>query len=172
MEHAVKFLAPLLMTYASPCWYRWSLISGRLLGRTANDVKNHWNTHLQKKVLALEEEKRKAQETIQTTIFKPRPRIFRRIGPLPSRENITIEPNISITNQNSDNLSPSSSKPVDGECTKWWSNLLASVEIDGEIEPESNGTSLELQGENTGWNDFSLDKDIWELLSSENNTIM
>ncbi|KAJ0983283.1 hypothetical protein J5N97_011538 [Dioscorea zingiberensis] len=27
---------------------RWSLIAGRLPGRTANDIKNHWNTHLSK----------------------------------------------------------------------------------------------------------------------------
>ncbi|KAH7852827.1 hypothetical protein Vadar_029752 [Vaccinium darrowii] len=28
---------------------RWSLIAGRLPGRTSNDVKNYWNTHLHKK---------------------------------------------------------------------------------------------------------------------------
>uniref|UniRef100_A0A7N0T069 Uncharacterized protein n=1 Tax=Kalanchoe fedtschenkoi TaxID=63787 RepID=A0A7N0T069_KALFE len=27
---------------------RWSLIAGRLPGRTANDIKNYWNTHLRK----------------------------------------------------------------------------------------------------------------------------
>nr|BBB37778.1 R2R3-MYB transcription factor [Lilium hybrid division I] len=31
---------------------RWSLIAGRLPGRTANDVKNHWNSHLSKKLIS------------------------------------------------------------------------------------------------------------------------
>ncbi|XP_043711075.1 transcription factor MYB1-like [Telopea speciosissima] len=30
---------------------RWSLIAGRLPGRTANDIKNHWNCHLVKKIV-------------------------------------------------------------------------------------------------------------------------
>ncbi|XP_026429950.1 transcription factor MYB34-like [Papaver somniferum] len=31
---------------------RWSLIAGRLLGRTANDIKNYYNTHLKKTCLS------------------------------------------------------------------------------------------------------------------------
>ena len=32
---------------------RWSLIAGRLPGRTDNEIKNYWNTHLRKKIGAL-----------------------------------------------------------------------------------------------------------------------
>ncbi|CAM8929322.1 unnamed protein product [Rhodiola kirilowii] len=31
---------------------RWSLIAGRLPGRTDNEIKNYWNTHLSKKLRA------------------------------------------------------------------------------------------------------------------------
>lgn len=31
-------------------FFRWSLIAGRVPGRTDNQVKNHWNTHLSKKL--------------------------------------------------------------------------------------------------------------------------
>ncbi|XP_065850755.1 transcription factor MYB114-like [Euphorbia lathyris] len=52
---------------------RWSLIAGRLPGRTANDIKNYWNTRIKKQ---------SSQTAITTlkiirhTIFKPRPRSF------------------------------------------------------------------------------------------------
>lgn len=31
--------------------FRWSLIAGRLPGRTDNEVKNYWNSHIRKKLL-------------------------------------------------------------------------------------------------------------------------
>lgn len=32
--------------------YRWSLIAGRIPGRTDNEIKNYWNTHLSKKLIS------------------------------------------------------------------------------------------------------------------------
>ncbi|PNX72265.1 MYB transcription factor an2 [Trifolium pratense] len=64
---------------------RWSLIAGRLPGRTSNDVKNYWYTHLKKKVVSEEDdeeedeekekkEKKKLKETMTFhEVIKPRP---------------------------------------------------------------------------------------------------
>lgn len=32
--------------------FRWSLIAGRIPGRTDNEIKNYWNTHLSKKLIS------------------------------------------------------------------------------------------------------------------------
>nr|QSD99669.1 MYB family transcription factor [Melilotus albus] len=61
---------------------RWSLIAGRLPGRTSNDVKNYWHTHLLKKAVSKKEEekekeKEKPKETMKAhEVFKPRPITF------------------------------------------------------------------------------------------------
>lgn len=46
---------------------RWSLIAGRLPGRTDNEVKNYWNTHLNKK------SKQNATESVEATPWVDKP---------------------------------------------------------------------------------------------------
>nr|AIT76572.1 R2R3 MYB protein [Trifolium repens] len=56
---------------------RWSLIAGRLPGRTSNDVKNYWHTNLLKKVVSKKEEKKEKEKPKETMkmheVIKPRP---------------------------------------------------------------------------------------------------
>ncbi|KAJ6960919.1 transcription factor MYB1-like [Populus alba x Populus x berolinensis] len=58
----------------------WSLIAGRLPGRTPNDVKNYWNTNLRKKVVSGTREaqtKPEPKAITKANIIKPRPHKFK-----------------------------------------------------------------------------------------------
>ncbi|KAM1017738.1 hypothetical protein ACFX13_048007 [Malus domestica] len=54
---------------------RWSLIAGRLPGRTSNDVKNYWNTQLRIDS-GVKTMKNKFQETRKTIAIRPQPQKF------------------------------------------------------------------------------------------------
>lgn len=52
---------------------RWSLVAGRLPGRTANDVKNYWNCHLSEKLnSAPQSEDDQTAAAATTASMKPR----------------------------------------------------------------------------------------------------
>ncbi|KAK6911270.1 SANT/Myb domain, partial [Dillenia turbinata] len=53
--HCIRFMDTSLILL-----HRWSLIAGRLRGRTANDVKNYWNCHLSKRLNAHDTEDHKS----------------------------------------------------------------------------------------------------------------
>ncbi|XP_017239715.1 transcription factor MYB113 [Daucus carota subsp. sativus] len=148
---------------------RWSLIAGRLPGRTANDVKNFWNTNLQKKLMTASYQKEliNGKQSINTAttsivsaaVIKPIPQTLNRgrksssygINPSnqlknnPSPENIKNN-NISTGDQNSNILvnkqpiPPTETPDHDG--IEWWKNLLAEIDIPGHEEKLSEGLLL------------------------------
>ncbi|KAI6691481.1 hypothetical protein NL676_028309 [Syzygium grande] len=86
-EHNVTntVCSPQTAAYANFWWassakkaLRWSLIAGRLPGRTSNDVKNYWNTHLVKKIIhhKKKEDNQPRKFATKVNIIRPRPSIL------------------------------------------------------------------------------------------------
>nr|QSD99678.1 MYB family transcription factor [Melilotus albus] len=85
---------------------RWSLIAARLPGRTANDVKNYWHTHLRKKVISRKEEKKEQEnlpkETMKThEVIKPQPRTFSTHSPLLNGKPNFVKPIVEVSTKDS-----------------------------------------------------------------------
>ncbi|XVF31679.1 hypothetical protein REPUB_Repub17cG0012200 [Reevesia pubescens] len=113
---------------------RWSLIAGRIPGRTANDVKNYWNTHLLKKFnppfnkdLKLKPHQNLSKPNIN--VIKPRPRTLSKSS-FPVRldgthNNAAATPasnNLLISDSCNDNSSYCITS--NNEEIMWWENLL------------------------------------------------
>ncbi|KAL0332412.1 UNVERIFIED_CONTAM: Transcription factor [Sesamum calycinum] len=135
--------------------------AGRLPGRTANDVKNFWNTHVKK----LSDgggckEKTMQKDITKSNIIRPRPRSFSKLQ-LTARAAWLSEPS-KTNHENPENKKPMSTSPSPSpspspplkkddanlikntqllsstsheaadECFQWWSNLLEMTENDGD----------------------------------------
>lgn len=140
---------------------RWSLIAGRLPGRTANDVKNFWNTHISKKPPSSGDKRR--QKTItESNIIRPRPRtlskshllawssklarskplrnddedeaLTKKHVPMPSSSSSLLS--LEKANDRNENIPINALLEDDlDECIQWWGNLLEMTEAAGEETP-------------------------------------
>nr|ADQ00393.1 DEEP PURPLE [Petunia x hybrida] len=173
---------------------RWSLIAGRLPGRTANDVKNYWNTHLLRRsnfAPPPQQHERKCTKEIRTmaknAIIRPQPRNLSKLA----KNNVSNH-----STKHKDEYSKQKmfiEKPTTAEVVsrdnnvEWWTNLLLD-NCNGfeKAAPESSSTFKNIEsllneellsasingGTNypiqetgdMGWSDFCIDSDPWELL--------
>ncbi|XP_011073628.1 transcription factor MYB114-like [Sesamum indicum] len=142
---------------------RWSLIAGRLPGRTANDVKNLWNGHIDKTRRA------KVEKIItRSNILKPRSRIpsnlkVRRPS-LETRETIPPSDLVSITNEGPDEYYKQYPSSEADECIRWWSNLLETTNMENvmvdDLEKQTGETSARLHdGDNVHRDNAILEGD-------------
>ncbi|KAK4788250.1 hypothetical protein SAY86_019569 [Trapa natans] len=79
---------------------RWSLIAGRLPGRTDNEVKNHWNSHLRKKLLKM---------GVDPNNHRPVQGVFRSLTPAIARPPSNVSSTATSSNFNLQLPSPSPS---------------------------------------------------------------
>ncbi|KAI4320290.1 hypothetical protein MLD38_033786 [Melastoma candidum] len=153
---------------------RWSLIAGRIPGRTANDVKNYWNTHLAKKTTFKgENPKEQPEKIVKVTAFRPRARTFSKsLAWLSGRATLitssALRPDNNITN-NHDSRSPVMEEP-------WWEGLLGNTDefalaIPSREDPSpktAEEACVEAPDRVNGerWDDLSLDVDLWQFLGN------
>ncbi|CAM8986261.1 unnamed protein product [Rhodiola kirilowii] len=175
---------------------RWSLIAGRLPGRTANDVKNYWNTHLRKKtMLHLQVNNHRPRTNFaadhQTEVIRPRPRTFSKSlvqcirqqhqgqQPIFSERKNT---GVSKKREQLDNSSAlvSSTENIE-EQIQWWKSLLndqtdqfelASGFYNGVAEQgyeiaRATDNSGGAEERPTGPGELSLDIELWDFLTEE-----
>ncbi|WCJ25243.1 MYB-like transcription factor 4 [Euphorbia peplus] len=157
--------------------YRWTLISGRLPGRTANDIKNYWNTHLKKQIST---KKTATPNQKRNNIFKPKP--------------IKLSKKYFFWDQNDlrigDKTGPTLALPQsegNNESNLWWETLM----YDNNDNKEEQENTQEMKHSNTNivpegsvdvgkntqdkslCSDFCLDDvNFWDLVDADQNLFM
>ncbi|KAL0395881.1 UNVERIFIED_CONTAM: Transcription factor [Sesamum calycinum] len=154
---------------------RWSLIAGRLPGRTGNDVKNFWNGHIEKTGRA------KVEKIItRSNILRPQPRIPSNLKvrwpSCKTRETVPPSNLVSITNEGTDENHKQYPSSEADECISWWKNLLETTNMENvvvdDVERQTGETSgalhdrynAILEGDGDEFSDLNIDVDFGELM--------
>ncbi|CAH1427866.1 unnamed protein product [Lactuca virosa] len=167
---------------------RWSLIAGRIPGRTANDVKNYWNTHIQprSKQQKTEPDADKLLQDAPVTNINPQPHTISETLNLSMSDNAQIVSNgggnlIRSSNEGgNNNFNVSSVSPnvlLDDKINKYLDDLFddREMEIEGDIERSFGESSAQAEAlnavdqkeDNNGFFDFSLDEIMWNPMDSQ-----
>ncbi|XP_034706241.1 transcription factor MYB1-like [Vitis riparia] len=161
---------------------RWALIAGRLPGRTSNDVKNYWNTHLSKKFSG-KAVKDVADKTAKVTVIKPRPRTFNKnlsyLKGKAAKESYVQSADHTLSK-------PYSTPPLSEDGISWLDSLFSGKEghkestcfrdgsgkesissfWDEEISAATKVGETFVEENESDWNHFSFDMDLWDLLNA------
>ncbi|KAI3462615.1 hypothetical protein Pfo_019278 [Paulownia fortunei] len=161
------------------------------LHKLLGNRQNFWNSHIDKKLVGSSGEtgRGKVHKTItHSNIVRPQPRTFSNFqAPWPTETRETSQSNIVRTTDENpkDKQHPSSAASSSHEADElimWWSNLLGKETENGLVVDEehqtrtwpqemlaglhdSDNATPQGQGEVDGFSDFSIDVDVWELLS-------
>uniref|UniRef100_A0A6N2KAF9 MYB transcription factor n=1 Tax=Salix viminalis TaxID=40686 RepID=A0A6N2KAF9_SALVM len=150
----------------------WSLIAGRLSGRTANDVKNYWNKNLRKKVFSSTDEaqsKPEAKSTAKDNIIKPQPRKLKNLSWLRRESN----PLFNVSSQHGNDLGKPCYTPASPPAD-YYEVETANLESNESLFAESNapggmkiGEAFFEQEQNCWSTDICFDADTWNPISTE-----
>ncbi|XVF71444.1 hypothetical protein PTKIN_Ptkin12aG0037900 [Pterospermum kingtungense] len=136
---------------------RWSLIAGRLPGRTANDVKNYWNTHLRKKFNPQPHQnipyKTKELEPTPHQIIPSKPKI-NVIKPQPR----TLSKNSFPVMLDGKNKNNNAAAATVASNNLWWENWIINDNID--VDDQQQG-SLQ-SSRQSGFGDQAIDEELGE----------
>ncbi|XP_028782892.1 transcription factor MYB113-like [Neltuma alba] len=154
---------------------RWSLIAGRLPGRTPNGVKNYWKTHMSEKGRLVSSQGRELEEKAEETTMRSRtptvikPQAFS-LSPSRSSSSWWRNKNPDGGEVSEDKSASSGSGPdeeqnqklVDEESVEWWKCLLLD---DNDIENEGQekiGSSLSTSSSTSSTEQDGKSDQFWD----------